>query len=158
MCESIKPGTTMPTLKWTPLDPFKPAPGDIHSAWVVVPTEIPEGSKQLKFSAQGSWKTIAGLESCGPDGMVGRDYPATQLLLDDCAVGALIGRFGGSTASLKASDAGTAESGTTKPFALGICAIVQLPEKFVGPVLLGFNIVRRPVKVESLTVEIAAGE
>jgi hypothetical protein len=148
----------MLTIKWNTLSPFKMSAGDIHSAWVVVPIEIPEGVTHLKFHGEGSWKTIAGLDSCGPDGMVGRSYAADQLLLEDCAVGALIGRFGGSTASLKASNAGTdAEAGTTKPFAVGRHAIVKLPEKFVGPVLLGFNIVRRPVQVESLTVELSSG-
>lgn len=145
-------------IKWTPLQTFSLPMSEISTPWVVTPPEIPDGTTHLKFVAKGTWKTIAAMDACGPDGMAGREFAAEQLLHADCPVGALIGRFGGSTASLKAPEAeADTEGGATKPFAVGSFAIVKLPKNFVGPVLLGFNLSRRPVNVTSLSVEIFSG-
>lgn len=147
----------MPAITWTQIGQFAPAAGDILEPWVVVPVDIPDGATRVKFVAEGKWKTINSLESCGADGMTTRDSAADQLVITDCAMGALIGRFGGSTAALKAPDAETdQQGGATKPFPVGSQTIVKVPANYVGPLLLSFNILRRPVKVESLKVTIFA--
>ena len=106
---------------------------------------------------------MSGLPECGPDGIVGLTFPNERLIVADCAVGALLGRIGGSSATLKAaapadakSDAGAAkpESDEPKPFAIGTHTVIGLPEKGVGPLFVGFNILLRPVQVRALTLTI----
>ncbi len=125
----------MPDLKWTPLaKPFAPSPGDISVPWILVPEDFASSVSYLKFVVTGSWTAVSGMADCGPDGLFAQNIPADQLILADCAMGALIGRIGGSSANVKVTDP---PAGGSKPFAIGSCAIVKLPDGFVGPLFLG---------------------
>jgi len=108
----------------------------------------------LKFVVTGRWVAMAGLDPCGPDGIYTSAVPDDRLMLAECAAGALIGRVGGSSATVKFAATASADS---KPFAVGSYAVVKLPDAAVGPLFLGFNILGRPVRVESLNVEILSG-
>jgi hypothetical protein len=60
----------------------------------------------LLIAATGSSTAIPEvLAACGPDGFAGLSLPADRVVLPDAPPGALIGRFGGSSASLKADGA-----------------------------------------------------
>lgn len=107
----------------------------------------------LRIQATGTWAPFAGLPSCGPDGLAGFNYPDSSLIVADCPVGALIGRIGGSSATVKA--VGDAPPGQTKAFAVGSYCVVKLPEGVVGPLFIGFNGLLRPVMVEALTLALA---
>lgn len=99
---------------------------------------------------------MEGLSSCEPDGLTGQSFPDDRLFVTDCPLGALIGRIGGSSAGLKVPAPAT-DAGETKPFPVGAYAVVKIPEKTAGPLYLGFNILSRPLRLESLEVEIAIG-
>ena len=144
----------MPNPTWMPLPPsFQLQAASVDSPWLTMPFEFSAIATYLKLVASGTWSPFAGLKDCGPDGLVGQTFPDEQLLVTDCAVGTLVGRFGGSSASLKTQTPDTS-AGESKPFAVGRVAIVKLPDKFVGPLFLGFNVLRHPVKVQSLQVDV----
>jgi hypothetical protein len=139
-------------LNWTLLDPaLVLAAGEVLAPWIVFPHDIFSTTGYLKFAAEGKWSPVPGMPDCGPDGLVVQNIPADQLIVADCAMGALIGRIGGSSASPKA--AGT-EPGDGKPFAIGSHAVVKLPDGFFGPLFIGFNILRRPLKIEALDLRL----
>ena len=85
------------------------------------------------------------LAACGPNGFAGLSLPADWVVLPDAPPGALIGRLGGSSASLKADGA----------FPIGLDCVVQFPANSVGPLFVSFNIVARPVDVASSTIEVS---
>lgn len=148
----------MPLSPWSPadgvaLDRFQQLPATILEPWIAVLERFGEANL-LRIVATGSWTPLEGMPSCGPDGLVGLSYPDTGLILPDCGVGALIGRIGGSSASLQAAAADPAVTGETKPFPIGACCILRLPATAIGPLFIGFNTLRRPVTVASLTLSI----
>jgi hypothetical protein len=109
-------------------------------------TEVIRGPTHLQLSAKGSWTAIPDvLIACGPNGFAGFSLPPDQVVLPDAPPGALIGRFGGSSASLKADGA----------FPIGLDCVVQLPANSVGPLFVSFNIVARPVDVASFAIEVS---
>jgi hypothetical protein len=126
---------------------------EIAEPWLVALEELGV-STYLKLVVTGSWTPMAGLGSCGPDGIHTSAIPDDRLILTDCPAGALIGRVGGSSASLKAA---TPDAGESKPFAIGSYAVVKLPDNAVGPLFVGFNILIRPLKLEKLEVVILGG-
>ncbi len=107
----------------------------------------------LRIRATGRWAPFAGLPKCGPDGLAGIPYPETGLVVPDCPLGALIGRIGGSSASLKSPTAEPATTGETKPFAIGSHCVIRLPEKAIGPLFIGFNSLSRPVLLDTLDIQ-----
>jgi hypothetical protein len=90
---------------------------------------------------------MSGLPECGPDGLVGQTFPADRLFVSDCAVGALLGRIGGSSASLKGGAAPASQGGESKPdpaaakaddgpsnpFPVGSHTVIKLPADAIGP-------------------------
>lgn len=92
------------------------------------------------------------LTECGANGHTALVLPAAQLIIPNCPVGALIGRFSGGTASYWPAGA---DGDSNKPFPIGEYCIVTPPDKWIGPVFIGFNILFRPIRVRqlSLTVE-----
>jgi hypothetical protein len=146
----------MITLTWTPISIFKLSQQDVVAPWLMAQEDLGAATTYLKLKAKGNWTAMAGLPPCGPDGLIGQSFSDDRLLVTDCSVGALIGRIGGSSASLKSATT-VADSGEGKPFPIGVHALLKLPEKFVGPLYLGFNILLRPMKLESLEVEILGG-
>lgn len=146
----------MITLNWTTIDTFKQTPQEIISPWIMAKVDLGAATTYLMLvTKKGKWTALAGLPNCEADGLTGQSFPDDRLLMADCAVGALIGRIGGSSASLKAAAPAT-DSGESKPFAVGRFTIVKLPANAVGPLYLGFNILFRPIKiVEDLEVDIS---
>ena len=143
----------MTDIKFTSIATFSRANTDIVEPWLVALEEFGVAT-HLKFVVTGRWVAMAGLEPCGPDGIYTSAVPDDRLMLTECAAGALIGRVGGSSATVKFPATATAES---KPFAVGSRAVVKLPDAAVGPLFLGFNILVRPLKVVALDVEILSG-
>jgi hypothetical protein len=146
----------MVTLTWNPIHTYVLPEKDIAEPWLMALEDLGAATTYLKLKAKGEWVAMPGLPSCGPDGIVGQAFPDDRLVVTDCAVGALIGRIGGSSASLKAPSP-PADSGEAKPLPVGHHAVLKLPEKFVGPLYLGFNVLLRPLKLKFLEVEIIGG-
>jgi hypothetical protein len=148
----------MISLTWTRLgtSAFTVAAGPVDAPWLVAHEDLIGAMTHLKLKARGAWTPLAGLPECGPDGLMGQSFPEDRLLLKDCPLGALIGRIGGSSATLKVTEV-AADSGEGKPFAIGCHAVIKLPDKVVGPLYLGFNVPVRPLVLKSLEVEIFAG-
>jgi hypothetical protein len=148
----------MVTAKWTELKAFEIAPQAPESRrepWLVALDQMPDGT-HLKIQAEGEWSMGDGqYASCGPDGLAGMAIPADRLLAADVPFGALLGRIGGSTATLTAV---SASAGETKPFAVGTTCIIAIPDKAVGPLLVGFNGVLRPVLLRRLKVAVSVGQ
>jgi hypothetical protein len=148
----------MVNIKWTELKKFEIAPAQPESRrepWLVALDQMPDSS-HLRIQAEGEWSMGDGqYASCGPDGLAGLAIPPDRLLFPDAPFGALLGRIGGSTATLTAVGAAAWE---TKPFAIGASCIIAIPDKAVGPLLAGFNGVLRPVLLIKLKVIISAGQ
>ena len=136
----------MPILSWTPLAAVLPIPpGGFRMPWHRV-TDVIRGPTHLLIAATGSWAAIPGvLAACGPNGFSGLDLPADRIVLPDAPPGALIGRLGGSSASLKVDGV----------FPIGLDCVVQLPANSVGQLFVTFNIVARPVDVASFTIQVS---
>jgi hypothetical protein len=146
----------MPAIQWINAPTTLPAfganpPFEIQQPWLAALDSFGE-STLLRVRAEGSWTPFEGLPACGPDGLAGVSYPETGLVITDCLVGALIGRIGGSSATLKAASADTANTGETKAFAIGSYCVLRIPEKALGPLFIGFNSLARPVRLQSLTL------
>jgi hypothetical protein len=143
----------MTVIAFAALPAFSREKLEIAEPWLVALEELGV-STYLKLVVTGSWTPMAGLGACGPDGVHTSAIPDDRLILTDCPAGALIGRIGGSSASLKAA---TPDGGESKPFAIGSHAVIKLPDNAVGPLFIGFNILIRPLKLEKLEVTIMGG-
>jgi hypothetical protein len=140
-----------------PIETFSLEAGAVASLWLMAHEELIGAATYLKLKASGKWEPMAGLPACGPDGLCGQSFPDDRLIVTDCPVGALIGRVGGSSAVLKAT-AAVADAGESKPFPMGTYTVLKLPEKVIGPLYVGFNILLRPVRIiEPLTLDIFTG-
>jgi len=147
----------MISLTWKALDPFELEANDaIAWPWIMAREDLGAGATYLKLKAKGEWSPMKGLSNCGPDGLTGQTFLDDRLFVADCPLGALIGRIGGSSASLKAATP-AADSGETKAFAVGAYALIKLPKDAAGPLYLGFNTPFRPLRLVSLNVEISVG-
>jgi hypothetical protein len=146
----------MMDLSWTPIVTFSPQAQPVTVAWLMACETFGPATTHLKLTSDGGWTPLIGLPQCGPDGLVGQLFPEDRLVLTDCSVGALIGRIGGSSATLKALAPAT-DSGEGKPFPIGRYTIIKLPDKGVGPLFIGFNIMSRPVDLNLLKLDIAGG-
>jgi hypothetical protein len=150
----------VPSITWTQIPntllgtslPSAP-PCTVNQAWLLVLESFGEANI-LRIKASGSWTPLEGLPACGPDGLMNMNYPDTGLILSDCSVGALLGRIGGSSASIKAASADAAAVGETKPFPIGTSCIYRLPEKAIGPLFVGFNCLSRPVRIAAIVVSV----
>jgi len=138
------------------LPPGGPPPADpspVAGPWMVALERLGTATHLRIVVEEGLWTAMPGLPACGADGLPGLAVPDTALLLADCPPAALIGRIGGSSATMSVGD--PPPEGTSKPFAVGSHAVVQLPAKAVGPLFLGFNLKHRPVLVAALRVRIS---
>lgn len=116
-----------------------------------------EGVTHLEIQAAGSWKQ-EGVGEFGPDGSPDVPFPSDKLTLADCPVGALIGKFGGSSASLAVAGAPTAMTDGLiegKPFAIGSYCVVKVPAKSVGPLFVRFNGLQPPITITKLKIDVA---
>jgi hypothetical protein len=171
----------MIVLNWQPLGVYRRPAGDepwlVSEPWLVAWENLPQAAKYLRLKTTGRWTPMSGLPECGPDGLVGQTFPADRLFVSDCAVGALIGRVGGSSATLKGgatpnskggespakegggesksdAPAAKADDDPSKPFAAGSYTVIKLPDNAIGPLLIGFNILLRPISVRTLEITI----
>jgi hypothetical protein len=123
--------------------------GQISEPWLLA-VEMIRDVTRLRICAEGSWSPLPGvLADCGPDGHSGLSVPADRLVIPDCAVGALLGRFGGSSAGYQS----TADA-DTKPFSIGKYCAVIVPPKAFGPLFIGSNTFARPLKITRLKITI----
>lgn len=145
----------MISLNWSELKTISLPEQDVVVAWLVALEQLDPATKYLRFRASGKWTAMGGLSDCGPDGLVGQSFPDDRLIVSDCAVGALIGRIGGSSATLKGP--ATAADGETKSFPIGCHTVLKLPDNATGPIYFSFNILSRPLKLEGLDLTILGG-
>jgi hypothetical protein len=137
----------MAIVTWTSIatNPLPMLPAVITVPWIPVVDAI-RGATHLRISATGNWSPLPGLLAwCGPDGLGGLVLPADRVVLADAPPGALIGRIGGSSASLKADGA----------FVIGSCCVVAVPAGSIGPLFISFNIAARPVQVMAMTIDVS---
>jgi hypothetical protein len=141
----------MTEVDWKPYDVFPEiADTSVFDSWLVA-VELVIGVSHLRIRAEGRWEPVPGLLApCGPDGHSGLQLAR---VIEDCAVGALIGRLGGGSAGYSAT--ADAASGQ-KPFAVGTYCLVTLPSKFAGPLFIAFNTPLRPIRVERLKLAVDA--
>jgi hypothetical protein len=133
----------MPIVTWTAIPSQRVQPGSVIVPWVQVVDGIGNAT-HLQIIARGQWTALPGLLApCGPDGLAGLILPADRVVLADAPPGALIGRLGGSSASLKADGA----------FVIGSSCVVKVPDAGIGPLFISFNITARPVLV-SVAIEL----
>jgi hypothetical protein len=135
----------MPIVTWTEIRNFIEQAGEITAPWLLV-VETIRGATHLQITATGDWTAMAGLLGpCGPDGLAGLTLPADRIVLQDAPPAALIGRIGGSSASLK----------TDNLFVIGRSCVVPVPAVSIGPLFVSFNIIARPVSLRSLNVVVS---
>jgi hypothetical protein len=149
----------MPIVNWTQLgQPFTRFNVTVSDPWMLA-LEMLQGATHLQITATGTWVMMDGLvAACGPNGLAGLPIQPDRLIIADCPLGALIGKFGGSAATLSSASA----TGSSAPalaegraFGIGTYCVTKIPDGFIGPLLLGFNSLVRPVRVTDLTVGIA---
>jgi hypothetical protein len=164
----------MPVVKWdkiiTPFElkaedvPGPPAskkPKLIDTPWLLVVPGMCDYT-HLRIQAEGSWTQSGNaIGDCGPDGIASTPVQVNSLAVRDAGVGALIGKLGGSSASvtMPASSPGAAAAPTTSlaegaAFAIGSHCFVTLPKDFIGPLYIGFNGLARPIQVMALKVTV----
>lgn len=139
---------------WSSWNAFALEPGFMPSPWLVALDNLRTATR-LRLEVTGSW-TIAEdiLLPCGPDGYAGLPLAATALVLASAPAGALIGKFGGSTAAV--GPAGATEPSPDAPFMIGTACEVAVPAK-AGPLMIGFNTaLGRPVQIGELRIEVKA--
>jgi hypothetical protein len=161
----------MVTLNWKLLKEYKiDHPRQITTPWLLVLDAVRE-STHLEVKAAGRWTPAGGLlGECEPDGLLDAAFQ-TERFVPDCPVGALIGKIGGSSASLtpvwakpaNPPDPAKPADPPPKPpvlaedrsFAIGSYCVIALPDKSIGPLYISFNGLIRPVAVTQLTVTIS---
>jgi hypothetical protein len=136
--------------------------------WILV-LDAPRESTHLQIKAEGKWTPVGGLlGDCDPDGLLGPPFQTDRLVVPDCPVGALIGKFGGSSASLSplASPPTAPVAAATpasppaappaltegKAFAIGSYCVLAIPERSIGPLYVSFNGLIRPVNLVQLKI------
>ena len=117
-------------IDWEELDdletvtvPAKPIAG----LWTLVRTHI-VAPAVLRIEASGIWRPVDGLPSCGPDGLRHWAYGRELLLTRKAPLGALIGKFGGSSGAFDESEI----------FMIGRVTVLQV-DKNTGPFYLTIN-------------------
>jgi hypothetical protein len=145
-------------INWTELRTFEIKDAEITAPWLLL-VETLRDATHLQIKAEGSWTPMGGLvASCGPDGLAGLPLLPERLIVADCPVGALIGKIGGSSASVSAAAATPATSppiSEGKAFAIGSHCVTNIPEGSIGPLFVGFNCLVRPVRVALLKIVVA---
>lgn len=118
------------SIEWTRLDrterftvPARPE----GALWTMIRTQV-SAPAAIRIEASGVWRVAAELPECGPDGLRHWAYGRELLLTRKAPLGALIGKFGGSS-----SGADEAEI-----FVVGAAAVLQV-DKSTGPLYLTIN-------------------
>jgi hypothetical protein len=102
--------------------PAKPASG----LWTLARTYV-NVPQIIRIEAPGSWRPVAELDSCGPDGLQHWAFGRERLLTKKAPLGALIGKIGGS--NLTTDD---------EIFVVGSMAVLTI-DRISGPLFLTIN-------------------
>jgi hypothetical protein len=147
--------TSMAAINWTPIDTLSLRDEKVFWPWRVAVATLRDVT-HLRISATGLWEPADGqLAPFSPDGHMGLRVDASLLLLPDVPVGALLGRIGGSSASLTTvPSAATDALAASQVFPIGAHCIVGVGTALVGPLFIGFNWRSRPLQVKELTVSV----
>lgn len=153
----------MPTLKWNLLtEPaFRMSDTLVTVPWVRV-LDTQRDYTHLRIASAGTWtQQDSAFGECGPDGFTSGSLQSDRLLVADCPTGALIGKIGGSSASLSTPATPAADDDATakviaegKAFAIGSYCVIPLPSKFIGPLFVNFNGLMRPINVAKLEITV----
>jgi hypothetical protein len=142
----------MSSIGWNLIETVELRNEMVHWPWrVAVP--IVRDVTHLMMIASGSWTAEgAQLLPFPPDGHMGLPIQADRLLIQECASGALIGKLGGSSATL--SVAGGSVPVPSLIFPIGAHCLVPIPAGIRGPLFIGFNWIQRPLRIIDLKVEV----
>jgi hypothetical protein len=147
------------SIDWTALtDPaFQAQAGPFEPLWLAVCHDF-RGATHLRVTAGGEWSSPAPTV-WGPDGDLASLGGGATLILAGAPLGALIGKVGGSSASLgpappppTASQPPAPTLGQDQAFLIGGTCVFALPVGARGPLFIGFNTIRRPLDIRTLTV------
>lgn len=138
---------------WIKLASLNELPQPFAAPWLMV-IDVFEHVDRLKITAEGEWQPLLGLDvKCGPDGFGGLALADAALIIPGCPVGALIGKFGGSSASLDATvNPAGGETALPAAFAIGTHCVVPRPKEILGPLFVGFNTRSRPLSIASFSL------
>lgn len=154
----------MSTLNWRALtEPaFTVTDRVLQVPWLYV-VETGRDYTHLRINCEGLWaRATDAMASCGPEGLAEIPAQKDSLQVSDCPLGALIGKLGGSSASLSVPTAPPVSGAATntisegKAFAIGSYCMIPLPTNFIGPLFVSFNGFTRPVVVTKLSITVEA--
>jgi len=153
----------MPMIVWRDLPPLQIVRQiQVTEPWLHAFDTLGDGT-HVRIMAFGKWQ-LEDESDCSPDGLVGTRNQATDLLVPDSPRGALLGKFGGTSALFPASDpppsSGQPASPTTtlaegQPFAIGAQLVATLPARSIRQLYLGFNDTKRPIQLIALRVVVS---
>lgn len=141
-----------------------------------------KAATHLKIKVDGRWRMTRDPPVIEPDGLT-LALAVEELILADLPAGALLGKFGGSSAAWgfkpppkpepavgalgtaglgaggaeKADGPGDVAPSPGRAFAIGGFAIVPVPDKVVGPLYVAPNLKRRPLQIVKLKVTVWGG-
>lgn len=141
-------------IEWTELTEFALSNQNVVAPWLMAIESVGDAT-HLKFQAEGEWKMEASVvPSCGPDGLPGFTLPSDQLIMARCRYGALIGKFGGSSAAHVTLAPPSTTLAVEEPFPIGVVCLQKIPAGVGGPLFIGFNALWRPIGVKQLKLQI----
>lgn len=148
----------MPEIAWSDCGSIELADTVLTGQWLKL-ADLVADATLLRIVADGAWTPLPPwTTACGPDGMPGLRVDASQLMLADAPLGALIGKIGGGSVGLTGWPA-PAPAGTAaaigldgKPFAIGPVCLLQIPRLVFGPLFVAVNCTARPVPIKQLRV------
>lgn len=115
---------------WDPIITINQANLSLALPWHFV-MEVVDPYGSLLLESAGQWDCLgSAIKPCGPDGHASLTLPDARLLLASSPPGALIGKFGGSSAGRE-----------TPPtlFAIGSRCVVAMPDKRPVPLYIAIN-------------------
>jgi hypothetical protein len=120
----------MPVDDWELVHTTGPIALTLMLPWHFV-VEITDPFSLLCLTADGEWDCLGqAVRPCGPNGHPSLPLPDARLLLTSSPPGALLGKFGGSTAGRET---------TSSPFAIGARCVVPMPEKRPAALFIAVN-------------------
>jgi len=135
---------------------FQGQTGAFAPLWLAVCHDF-RGATHLRVTAGGEWGSQAPTV-WGPDGDIASLGGGATLILAGAPLGALIGKVGGSSASLGPTPPPATGSpppaalGQDQAFLIGGTCVFAVPAGARGPLFIGFNTIRRPLDIRTLTV------
>jgi hypothetical protein len=115
---------------WEPVHTFGPEELTLTIPWHFL-LEIADSYTLLCLRAEGQWDCLGtAIRPCGPDGHASLYLPDVRLLLVSSPPGALIGKFGGSTAGKESAPSA---------FGIGSRCVVAMPEKRPAALFIAIN-------------------